>query len=218
MAQKTVVTMVSDLSNEEESEDQSVKTIPFGLDGSHYEIDLLESEATTLRDALAEYVAAARRQGRAPRTSSSPAVRRAPADSNRKSTGSGYDRNTTKLIREWAKTQEGMSVSDRGRIAQEIIDAWEATLTKSPGQRNPNPIEVRGMDMTPKSPSGLSLVPETSDPQVPDEPRGRDGLTRTEREHYRKIAQDQGMDVKPTGNLKKDVVESIRAAEGAKTG
>jgi len=39
------------------------QTVPFGLDGVAYEIDLSTTNANALREALAPYVAAARRTG-----------------------------------------------------------------------------------------------------------------------------------------------------------
>lgn len=123
MAQKTVVTLVDDLSGEE-SED--ISTVEFALDGVTYEIDLDEGNSAALRDALANYVAAARRTG----------GRRAAATGRRKSGGTGtgtpratspggYDRETSKQIREWAKG-EGFEVSDRGRVPNNVVEAWEA--------------------------------------------------------------------------------------------
>src|ERR1700712_3873189 len=60
MAQKTVVTLVDDLTGEE-SED--ITTVEFALDGVTYEIDLDEKNSAGLPDQLAQYVAAARRTG-----------------------------------------------------------------------------------------------------------------------------------------------------------
>src|ERR1700760_958193 len=72
MAQKTVVTLVDDLTGEE-SED--ITTVEFALDGVTYEIDLDEKNTAVLRDSLAQYVAAARRTG-GRRASGRPAARR----------------------------------------------------------------------------------------------------------------------------------------------
>ena len=123
MAQKTVVTLVDDLSGEEA---EDISTVEFALDGVTYEIDLDEDNSAALRDALANYVAAARRTG----------GRRAAAAGRRRSGGAGtgtpratspggYDRETSKQIREWAKG-EGFEVSDRGRVPNNVVEAWEA--------------------------------------------------------------------------------------------
>ncbi|WP_433800880.1 histone-like nucleoid-structuring protein Lsr2 [Actinomycetospora sp. CA-084318] len=123
MAQKTVVTLVDDLTGEE-SED--ITTVEFALDGVTYEIDLDDKNSAELRDTLAQYVAAARRTG----------GRRAAGGARRRSGGAGtgtpratspggYDRETSKQIREWART-EGFEVSDRGRVPNNVVEAWEA--------------------------------------------------------------------------------------------
>jgi hypothetical protein len=123
MAQKTIVTLVDDLTGEEA---EDISTVEFALDGVTYEIDLDDKNSASLRDALADYVAAARRTG----------GRRATGTTRRRSGGAGtgtpratspggYDRETSKQIREWAKTQ-GFEVSDRGRVPNNVVEAWEA--------------------------------------------------------------------------------------------
>jgi hypothetical protein len=123
MAQKTIVTLVDDLTGEEA---EDISTVEFAIDGVTYEIDLDEKNSAALRDALADYVAAARRTG----------GRRATVTTRRRSGGAGtgtpratspggYDRETSKQIREWAKTQ-GFEVSDRGRVPNNVVEAWEA--------------------------------------------------------------------------------------------
>lgn len=122
MAQKTVVTLVDDLTGEE-SED--ITTVEFALDGVTYEIDLDDKNSASLRDSLARYVAAARRTGgrRAPgRTRRSGA---ASTGTPRAGAPGGYDRETSKQIREWARS-EGFEVSERGRVPNNVIEAWEA--------------------------------------------------------------------------------------------
>ena len=56
MATLTTVTVVDDLDGSEAAE-----SVEFALDGVAYEIDLSEDNAEKLRDALAGYVAGARR-------------------------------------------------------------------------------------------------------------------------------------------------------------
>src|SRR3712207_9028086 len=58
MAQKVTVTLVDDLDGGKAEE-----TVGFGLDGVSYEIDLSSSNAGKLRDALADFVASARKAG-----------------------------------------------------------------------------------------------------------------------------------------------------------
>ena len=122
MAQKTIVTLVDDLTGEEA---EDISTVEFALDGVTYEIDLDEKNSTSLRDALAEYVAAARRTGG--RRATGTTRRRAGAGTGtpRATSPGGYDRETSKQIREWAKGQ-GFEVSDRGRVPNNVVEAWEA--------------------------------------------------------------------------------------------
>jgi hypothetical protein len=106
MAQKVQTLFVDDLDGSE-----AEGTVRFGLDGTDYEIDLNANHAQQLRDALARYIAAARR------TSA-----RQPARSRRKATASTP--NTTE-VRKWAKTQ-GIDVKDRGRIPTELVVKFKA--------------------------------------------------------------------------------------------
>ena len=108
MAQKVTVALVDDLDGETAEE-----TVVFGLDGKSYEIDLTGRNASTLRDALAEYVAAARRAG----------GRRGSRGVSAAGRVSAVDREQNQAIREWARKQ-GMKVSDRGRIPAELSEAY----------------------------------------------------------------------------------------------
>src|SRR5919197_834359 len=65
MAQKVTVSLVDDVDGSEAEE-----TVEFGLDGVTYQIDLSGSNAAKLRDALASFVANARRAGGRKRTPS----------------------------------------------------------------------------------------------------------------------------------------------------
>jgi len=115
MAQRTVVHLVDDIDGTQITDNQG-ETVTFALDGATYEIDVTREHAQQLRDAVQLYVANGRRvsggRGRpipAPRTG-----------------GSGRrDPQQTKAIKDWAKAN-GLKVSDRGRIAQRVLDAYEA--------------------------------------------------------------------------------------------
>jgi hypothetical protein len=107
MAQKVTVSLVDDLSGA-----QADETVSFGLDGKSYEIDLSSKNADKLREALADYVAAARKPGGGRRAAAASAARR-PA----------VDREQNQAIREWARNK-GMKVNDRGRIPSEVVDAY----------------------------------------------------------------------------------------------
>lgn len=110
MAQKVNIILVDDIDGSDATE-----TVTFGLDGVTYEIDLNDTHAAQLRDALSPFVGHARkvtggrRGGR--RTSSS--------------SGSSGSSSDTKAIREWARAN-GYEVSERGRISAEIRQAYEA--------------------------------------------------------------------------------------------
>jgi len=56
MAQKVNVLLVDDIDGSDAAE-----TIPFGLDGTHYEIDLNSDHAQELRGQLERYIKAARK-------------------------------------------------------------------------------------------------------------------------------------------------------------
>ncbi len=116
MAQKTIVTLVDDLTGEEA---ENISTVEFALDGVTYELDLTDENSTKLHDSLSEYAKAGRKIGG--RRRSGPRPGRAI-----KSTGAtaGYNRETLKSIREWAK-KNGHNVSDRGRLPAGVLQAWQ---------------------------------------------------------------------------------------------
>jgi hypothetical protein len=122
MAQKVSVVLVDDL-----DESVATETVAFSLDGQSYEIDLNEKNAAELRDAMAKYVAAARRPGRSGSGSASGSGGRR---SGRGSSGSrpaaaGSDRERVQAIREWARSN-GHTVSERGRLSSNVIAAYDA--------------------------------------------------------------------------------------------
>ena len=106
MAQRVQVILEDDYDGGEADE-----TVSFGLDGAEYEIDLSSGNATELRNALAPWLAHARKVGGRKR---SRAARPAVAES----AGSTSD------IRAWA-LENGMEVSSRGRISSEVRQAYE---------------------------------------------------------------------------------------------
>jgi hypothetical protein len=68
MAQKVTVMLTDDLDPSVEADE----TVTFGLDGRIFEIDLSKKNAEELRDAVAKYVGAARKMGRACHRSNQP--------------------------------------------------------------------------------------------------------------------------------------------------
>ena len=108
MAQIREVRLIDDLDGEAADE-----TVEFGLDGKVFEIDLSKGNAGRLRDALAEFVGAARKAGGARRRSAAATPPRRPS----------IDREQNQAIRDWAR-KRGMKVSDRGRIPAEVLEAY----------------------------------------------------------------------------------------------
>ena len=86
-------------------------TVRFSLDGQSYELDLSADNAARLREALAPFVAAARRVG------SRSTAARTPRSSS--------DTAGLQAIREWANAN-GQRVADRGRIAVAVREAYAA--------------------------------------------------------------------------------------------
>jgi hypothetical protein len=116
MAQKHIVQLIDDL-------DQSTaeETVSFALDGNNYEIDLSSKNAAKLREAMAEYVANARRATRSGAGRAGASPRR---NGSRPARG---DREQTQAIREWARNN-GHKIGDKGRIPGHILDAYNSTV------------------------------------------------------------------------------------------
>jgi Lsr2 len=113
MAQKTIVQLIDDI-----DQGTAEETVSFGIDGANYEIDLSAKNAAKLRDALATYVANARRAGRG--GSSRPV-----GSSPRRGRAARGDREQTQAIREWAR-KNGHKVGEKGRIPAQILEAYNA--------------------------------------------------------------------------------------------
>lgn len=110
MARTTLVVLEDDLDGGTADE-----TVTFSVDGIDYEIDLSAPNAEKMRAELDKFVGAARRTGgRAKRKKTASAA--PPAAKSRQ---------LTVAIREWAREQ-GLDVSDRGRIPAGIVEKYEA--------------------------------------------------------------------------------------------
>ncbi len=110
MAQKITVALEDDLDGGPADE-----TVRFGLGGSEYEIDLSKKNATAFRRQLAPFIEHARKAGRGPRR------RPGRGASSRERSGG---------IRAWAKDQ-GIAVSDRGRIPASVVEQYQAATKGS---------------------------------------------------------------------------------------
>ena len=200
MASRTTVTLVDDLDGTE-----AEQSVLFGFEGVDYEIDLSSVHAQALRDALAPYTAAARRTGGRRAT-------RRPAASRSSGNGGGVGpvrtRSANGEIRAWA-VGHGMTLAERGRIPARVIEAFEAgDPTKLPahGAAASTTTARNAADADSAAPAVVSSPGD-------DAPRGRDGLTATERETIRAWALEQGIEVKTRGQLKKDLISNYRAWE-----
>jgi hypothetical protein len=108
MAQKVSIVLVDDLDGS-----QADETVSFGLDGTSYEIDLNDTNAATLRDALSGYIGHGRKVGAAPRRGRKSSA--APAAGGP----------SAREIRDWARSN-GHDVPDRGRVSAEVREAYAA--------------------------------------------------------------------------------------------
>ncbi|MBY0178138.1 MULTISPECIES: histone-like nucleoid-structuring protein Lsr2 [Curtobacterium] len=114
MAQKVTVQLVDDLDDSPIAAGDG-RTVEFAFDGSSYEIDLSNDNVDKFRDAISDYIAAARKTaGR--RTGSTGKSPSAPKRGNSEELGK---------IREWAK-ENGYEVSSRGRISTQVQEAYAA--------------------------------------------------------------------------------------------
>lgn len=113
MARKdhTITVVTDDLTGKQIENAEDAQEIHFSYGGTDYVIDLHNDNAKKLDDLLAPYIDAARR---APKATAKAA----------KTEPSKEERNA---MREWA-VANGHKVSDRGRIAQSIQEAYRASL------------------------------------------------------------------------------------------
>lgn len=103
MAQRVNIVLVDDIDGTDAAE-----TVTFGLDGVNYEIDLTDSNASALREAMAPYVGHARR-----------------VSGRRKSATGASSTSDAAQVREWARSS-GHQVPDRGRIPADVRAAYNA--------------------------------------------------------------------------------------------
>jgi nucleoid-associated protein Lsr2 len=117
MAQHVITTYTDDLDGS-----QASGNVKFSLDGRQYEIDLSDANAEKLRDILVPFVAAARRAGGGRGRQASSSSRRDP--------GPGRSQAEMAEMRTWLR-EHGYKVSDRGRIPNEYVQAWETKTVAS---------------------------------------------------------------------------------------
>lgn len=112
MARREIKSYVvtDDLTGEEIPEDEAV-SLQFTYGGQAYEIDLSSRNAKKLDDFMAPYIDKARRV-----RDSSPKRRNQPVDFSQA--------RDLDAVRKWAR-ENGYEVSDRGRIAKTVLDAYD---------------------------------------------------------------------------------------------
>jgi Lsr2 len=108
MVRREVVIVEDDLDGSSADE-----TVRFGLDGAEYEIDLSGKNARKFRKRLAPFVEHAHRV----------------AAGQRRLARTAASRQRSRDIRAWAK-QQGIELSDRGRMPASIVDQYEASTTR----------------------------------------------------------------------------------------
>lgn len=116
MAQKVTVTLIDDLDGS-----VAVETVPIGLDGVAYEIDLSADNADKLRTSLAKFVGASRKLAG---IGAKPRARRVSTGTD-SGPGANYSVAQRKEIREWC-LQHGARMGERGRLPVWAYEAWEA--------------------------------------------------------------------------------------------
>lgn len=107
MAKKVKTILIDDIDGSDAAE-----TVTFGLDNVNYEIDLNETHAGELRDSLARWIKSGRKVSGRRRRGTAPAVNSEIRELNRR-------------VRAWA-SEKGISVNDRGRVPQKLIDQYRA--------------------------------------------------------------------------------------------
>ena len=109
---KTVITQITD----DLDGSSGAETITFGYRGTNYEIDLGRRNASAFDKTMRPYVDAARK------VTTARGGRRGSSDGRRSTRRSSAGQLAS--IREWARAQ-GYSVSDRGRISANVVEAYE---------------------------------------------------------------------------------------------
>ena len=107
MAQHFQTRYIDDLDGTDLGE--NANTLSFAFDGKDYAIDLSDENAETFRQVIAPYIEAGRRV----------------TGTRTKTTRTRSTSGNTKAVRQWARAN-GYDVSDRGRIPDNVMDAYTA--------------------------------------------------------------------------------------------
>jgi hypothetical protein len=103
VAQKVTVEMTDDIDGSEAD-----TTVRFAVDGTAYEIDLSKKNSSKMRRDFGRYIEHARK-----------------TTGGRRSGRPRRDRDRSSAVREWAR-QQGIQVSERGRISADVVAQYEA--------------------------------------------------------------------------------------------
>lgn len=110
MARKEITQYFDDIDDSPLAPEE-VNVVEFAVDGVNYTMDISSANREKFEQALAPYVAVARRATRSTNRSRTPQSTNTP------------ERN--RAIREWAQ-KNGIAISARGRISQKIVDKYDA--------------------------------------------------------------------------------------------
>jgi nucleoid-associated protein Lsr2 len=113
MARREIIVLQDDLDGSE----KDVRVVKFGFEGVNYEIDLGPANFDKLAQALAPYVAVARKDQSSKRAAG-PALKV-------KGMSAAEQRAFNQRVRDWAKAQK-QKVSERGRVPAKLIEAYQA--------------------------------------------------------------------------------------------
>lgn len=117
MGQRIEVVLTCDL---HDGEVPAEETVTFAVDGTTYAFELCAEHLQEFRDTVGRYVGAARRADQ-PRRGRRRAAEPAAGSARRGATDLAE-------VRAWARSN-GYTVSDRGRIAAEVQEAYEAATS-----------------------------------------------------------------------------------------
>jgi len=110
MAKTVSVVITDDLDGSPDAE-----TVTFGLDGQNYEIDLGKKNLAKFRKSLQPFIDAGRRT----------ALRRTATPAR-----GARSRTDNAAVRAWA-AEQGLKVSERGRISADVVSKYDAADTKT---------------------------------------------------------------------------------------
>lgn len=120
--EKVTRTLLDDMMSPDQEVEADAGTVPFGLDGKCYEIDLCSKNATKLRSVLRPFIENARvvrknHNGKTVR-SDAPRVQLPVA-------GSDYSPEQKRVIRDWGRKNGWPTLSNKGRIPFDLFQAFE---------------------------------------------------------------------------------------------